>query len=124
MVAGIFLVIGVVFALCGAYASLADVMPAWQAGGLVGLGALVLCVVLLIAARATASRGRRRQPAPRTRPTAEDLEATAELGAAASAAARDLVRQYRPTGLELSFAALVVGLLVSRRSRRRPKRRI
>lgn len=122
IVAGIFLIIAMVFALVGVYGSLSVHMPPWQAGGWVALGALAVCFLLLLMAR---SGGRRapaaRRGAPRVRrPEAEDLEATAELGAAASTAARDFVRAYRPSGLELSLAAFIVGMVVSRG--RRPRR--
>ncbi len=118
MVAIVFLLIGVVFTLAGTYATLTDSLPGWQAGGIIGLGTLVACLVLLMAARLAGSRASRQPPAPR-RPSADDLEATAELGAAASSAARDLVRDYRPSGLELTLAAFVVGMVFSRRRRRR-----
>lgn len=122
VLAGLVLLIGVVFALVGAYASLAESMPSWQAGAWVGLGALIVCLLLLLI-----GRGRRRPRStpgrpgkvPRTRPTAEDLEATAELGLAASTAARDFVRQHRPSAFQLMLAAFVVGMVASRTPRRR-----
>jgi len=121
MLAGIVLLIGIVFALVGAYASLAETMPSWQAGALVGLGALVVCFILLLMARRRPAPRAPRQPAPapRARPTAEDLEATAELGVAASAAARNFVREHRPSTFQLILAAFVVGLVASRKPRRR-----
>lgn len=119
MVAAVFLVIGVVFALVGAYASLSELMEPWQAGGLVGLGALAICFLLLAMANSSGRSQQRRPRPPRTRsPSAEDLEATAEMGAAASTAARDFVEQNRPTGLQLTLAAFVVGMIASRRPRR------
>lgn len=126
VIAAVFLLIGVVFVLTGAYATLSDLMPAWQAGGLVGLGALVICLLLLALANRRGAAGRSRRPGrglPRSvsRPSAEDLEATADMGAAASTAAREFVRQHRPTGFELTLAAFVVGLVASRGSRRRPR---
>jgi hypothetical protein len=118
LVAGILLLVAIVFALTGAYASLSVHMPSWQAGGVVGLGTLVVCLVLLLLSKSGGGR-----PAPRPRrgnrgPRAEDLEASAELGAAA----RDFVRDHRPTGLELTLAAFVLGLVASRGSRRRKDR--
>ena len=121
MLAGIVLLIGIVFTLVGAYASLAETMPSWQAGAFVGLGALVVCLILLLLARRRpAPRAPRHPaPAPRARPTAEELEATAELGVAASTAARNFVREHRPSTVQLILAAFVVGLVASRKPRRR-----
>jgi uncharacterized membrane protein YoaK (UPF0700 family) len=120
VVAGILFLVAVVFVLTGAYASLSEHLPAWQAGGVVGLSTLVVCLFLLLLSKGSGAR-----PASRRRyrrPSAEDLEATAELGAAASDAARDFVRDHRPSGVQLTLAAFVAGLLASRRSRRRDSR--
>jgi hypothetical protein len=119
VVAGILLVIGLVFALTGTYASLSERIPSWQAGALVALVALAVCLLLMLLARRSGRRPTPPRPVRPQRPTAEDLEATAELGAAASTAAREFVRRHRPSGLQLTLAALVAGLVASRRSRRR-----
>lgn len=119
VVAAVLLLVGLVFALAGIYASLSEVMPSWQAGGLVALGAVAVCLVLVALARRRGRPPRREPPPPTRRPSAEDLEATAELGAAASTAARDFVNRHRPSLLQLALAAFVVGMVASRRPPRR-----
>lgn len=118
LLAGVILLVGIVFALAGLYGSLAERMPDWQAGGWIGLGTLVICLLLLLMAKRGSPPAR--PPAPRvSRPQAEDLEATAELGAAASTAAREFVRTHRPSGIDLTIAAFVVGMIASRGRRSR-----
>lgn len=113
--AGVLLLAGLAFAMLGAYQSLAERLPSWQAGGLVALGALVVCLLLL----ALAGRGgRKRPPPPPRRPLGRSLEAdeAAEIGAAAGEA----LQRHRPRGIDLGIAAFVVGLMMSRSSRRPP----
>lgn len=126
VVAGLLLLVGIVFVLTGAYVSLSEQMPAWQAGGAVGLGMLAVCLLLLAGARRGGRGGgrsgsRSARSTDHARPSAEDLEAAADLGAAASDAAHEFVRDHRPSGLQLTLAAFVAGLVASRRSRRRDR---
>jgi hypothetical protein len=129
--AALVLLIGVIFTLVGLYASLVAVLPGWQAGGLIGLGAVLVCVLLVAAARRGSARSSAR-PAPlrqqsaaedARRRAADDLQASAELGAAASSAARDFVGRHRPNAFQLALAAFVFGLIASRRPPRRRKDR-
>jgi hypothetical protein len=118
LLAAVVLLIGVVFALAGIYDSLAVQMPSWQAGAIVAVGAFAVCLLLLLLANRSGSRPPPPPAVPPPRhPTAEELEATAELGAAASTAARDFVRKHGPSVLQLAAAAFVVGLVASRRTR-------
>ncbi|HEX7037481.1 MAG TPA: phage holin family protein [Pseudomonadales bacterium] len=121
-VASVLLLIGVIFTLTGLYGSLADALPQWQAGGLIGLGLLLVCLLLVAAARRGTRRAAAAAPPPRPpRPTADDLEASAELGAAASSAARDFVARHRPHTWQLALAAFVFGLIASRQPPRRKR---
>lgn len=120
--AALLLLVGLIFTLAGLYGSLAEVLPDWQAGGLIGLGSLVICLLLVAAARrGSKPRAAAPAPPPPRRPTAEDLEASAELGAAASTAARDFVARHRPNTWQLALAAFVFGLIASRQPPRRGK---
>lgn len=112
LLAGV-LLIGLVFLLLGAYESLAEVLPTWQAGGLVALGALLICLLLLLLAGLN-----RRYRVSRRRPQRPDTEPNqaAEMGASVG----KMLSQYQFSGSEIGIAAFVIGLLVSRaRSRNR-----
>jgi Kef-type K+ transport system membrane component KefB len=130
MVAGVLLLAGLIFLLLGAYETLALHMPAWQAGGLVALGTLLVCL-LLVAMAGSGRSGRRGGAAGARAPTgagaaaaaAEEARAEAAVRAQSAAelgaAAGDFVRSHRPSGLDLTVGAFVAGLLASRSSARR-----
>jgi membrane protein implicated in regulation of membrane protease activity len=119
LLAALLLLAGLGFLLLGAYQSLAAELPSWQAGGLVALGTLFVCLLLL----ALAGRQGRRRAAPKPgpeQPRPGDRYGTgAEHDAVeAGAAAGEMLRRHRPSGVELGIAALVAGLVASRVSRR------
>lgn len=119
-IAAVLLLCGVLVLLLGFYQSLALYMPHWQAGGLVALGILLVCFVLLALANLTGRRG-----APGTRPNraagAQRMglsdDPAAELGSAAGAAAEEALRNLKPSAVDMTVAAFVAGLLASRASR-------
>ncbi|MGD8830408.1 MAG: hypothetical protein PVF57_07370, partial [Pseudomonadales bacterium] len=106
LLAGV-LLIGLVFLLLGAYQSLAELLPTWQAGGLVALGALLICLLLLLLAGLN-----RRYRVSRRGPQRRDTEPNqaAEIGASVG----KMLSQYQFSGSEIGIAAFVIGLLVSR----------
>ncbi|MFU8817258.1 MAG: hypothetical protein ACNA7W_18065 [Pseudomonadales bacterium] len=132
LVAAVVLMVSLVFVMLGAYESMAEELPRWQAGALVGLGAVVFCLLLLALAKLgggrRASRSSRRAAQARAEAASssrsEDIQAAVELGAAASAAAggaaRDFMRRHRPSALDLAVSAFVVGLVASRATRPKP----
>jgi len=116
--AALLLLAGLGFLLLGAYQSLAAELPSWKAGGLVALGTLLVCVILLSLA---GRQGRRRAPSQRRerREASERSSTAAEHDAVeAGAAAGEMLRRHRPSGVELGIAALVAGLVASRVSPR------
>jgi len=118
LLAALLLLAGLGFLLLGAYQSLAAELPSWQAGGLVALGTLLVCVLLLgLAGR----QGRRRASPPRPDRSASgrrDPAGPEHDAVEAGAAAGEMLRRHRPSGVELGIAALVAGLVASRVSRR------
>ena len=129
-IAALLCVIGVAFLLAGAYASLAAFLPAWQAGGIVALAALLIAsiVVLWAQRRGAAARAgalQHRQTAAALRPHANPFPAR-ELGPDAplreaaeqgfSAAARLARTSVRHT--DLAIAAFIAGLVLCARSRK------
>jgi uncharacterized membrane protein len=130
LVAGAVLLLGLIFLLVGVYQSMAENMPAWQAGALIALAALVVAALLVLLSRF--GRGRRRSR-PRVDVRDEEIRVqrdqidqvvAAELGASVW----ELLKRRRPRALEMAVASFVAGLLMSRRERRRtddadPRRR-
>jgi cytochrome c biogenesis protein CcdA len=130
-IAAIVLMVSLVFVMLGAYESMALQLPRWQAGALVGLGAVVFSLLLVALASIGGRRSQRRERAARARGRAvanrnEDLQAAVEMGAAASAAAggaaRDFLRSHRPSLVDLAVSAFVAGLVASRATRRKQRR--
>jgi membrane protein implicated in regulation of membrane protease activity len=75
MVGGLIGLIGLAFLIVGAYGSLVQSLPAWQAGGIVACGVLVLAgVILLLGYRFLGGR----RPPPRGR-RLEDSAVAAEI---------------------------------------------
>jgi uncharacterized membrane protein len=121
LVAGAVLLLGLIFLLVGAYQSMAENMPAWQAGAVIALAALVVAALLVLLSRV--GRGRRRERARvlvrdeeiRVQRDQIDQVVAAELGASVW----ELLKRRRPRALEMTVASFVAGLLMSRRERRR-----
>ncbi|MFW6093823.1 MAG: hypothetical protein ACODAC_07610 [Pseudomonadota bacterium] len=119
------LLMALVFVMLGVYQSLEAVLPAWQAGVMLGLGVLLLC--LLVVAFGMLAVRRQAAPEPEPEPESElrqqpvsgtgepDLDAVVELGASAGR----YLSGHRPHGVELTAAAFLVGLVSSLVSRRR-----
>lgn len=117
LVVALLLVCALVFLMTGAYHSLNETLPDWQAGALVALGAVVVALLLL----AVGSLSGRRPARPRRPPPADRGDPGPPPGDPLAEAATDFLRHNRPTGLDLTIAAFVVGLLASRsRGTRRP----
>jgi hypothetical protein len=115
LVVALLLVCALLFLMTGAYHSLNETLPAWQAGGLVALGAIGAALLFLAL---TSLGGRQPRPRPRIR-RGEASTADRDAQEALAEVAGDFLRDNRPTGLDLTLAAFLVGLITSRsRSRR------
>lgn len=132
LTAALVLIFGLAVLMLGAYQSLAVTLPSWQAGALVALGAIALCLILLLLAfsgqrRPRGGSGRRSSPdgarddaaeagafQERGRRPRTAEHAAVDLGSAAG----EMIRRHRPSGVELGIAALVAGLVASQVSRR------
>lgn len=116
-----------VFAGVGLYFSLAEVMPPWQAGAIVGGAALLAALVLLaVAALLFAGFGYRSAPATArheraTRPASED--GAAQVGRAVG----EMMARADIRATDLALGALVAGVVLGAgprgRGRRKRKRR-
>lgn len=117
-IAALVALLGMVFLLVGAYQSLAELVPAWQAGGIIAVAILIIAGLLALVSRWRMSR--RRVPPP-TDPTissvAKELRQTAERGVAAGEMLT--VRSMKP--FDRALAAFIAGLIVSRSVSARPQ---
>lgn len=121
IIAGLIGLIGLVAFLVGVYGSLVQALPAWQAGGIVALAVLVLAAVILFLGYR--SLGGRRPP-PRGR-RIDDSEIAAEIRRATEQGigAGEWLSRSGLSAFDLTLAAFVAGLVVSRRSRSSSKER-
>jgi len=122
-VAGLLIVLGLVFVMIGIYESMALEMPRWQSGLIVGAGAVVLSGLLLIVSRQRGAGSGQPPPAPR-RPAgrrddgdadASELEDMLELAELITRVATD----HRPKGIDLTIAGFVAGLVASQQLKSR-----
>jgi hypothetical protein len=121
IIGGLIGLIGLVFLLVGAYGSLVQVLPAWQAGGIVAFAVLVLAGVIVL--WGYRSLGGRRPP-PRAR-RFDDSAVAAEIRRATEQGigAGESLSRSGLSAFDLTLAAFVAGLVVSRTGRSRERRR-
>jgi hypothetical protein len=120
-VAGLLIVLGLVFAMIGIYESLALEMPRWQSGLIVGSGAVVLSGLLLVVFRQRGA-GPGQQSASSRRAAsggddggAPDLEDMVELAELITR----VTTEHRPKGIDLTIAGFVAGLVASQQLKSR-----
>lgn len=102
--------IGLVFLLVGMYQSLAEGLPAWQAGGLTALAVLIIAGVLLLVSRRWII-GRPPPPAGATiSSVARDLRQTAERGINAG----EVLAGKGVKPFDLALVAFIAGLVLSK----------
>lgn len=119
-VAALIALVGLIFLLVGAYQSLAGVLPAWQAGGIVALAVAVVAGALALWASSRLSRRRPRRPAePPPTAVSEEIRRATERGVDAG----EMLSRSGLSAFDLTLAAFVAGLVVSRTSRPRNRRR-
>jgi Kef-type K+ transport system membrane component KefB len=111
---------GGVFLLSGIYQSLLQVMPPWEAGGIITLLTLLVAALLLLWARRWLPVGRR-SPAAANPPTSEVSEELRQAAARGIKAGEELKRSLGPIDLVLS--AFIAGMVVSRSTRAASLRR-
>lgn len=122
-VAGLLIVLGLVFAMMGIYESLALEMPRWQSGLIVGAGAVVLSGLLLVVFRQRGAGAGQQPPSSRRAasgrddgPTgASELEDMVELAELITR----VTTEHRPKGIDLTIAGFVAGLVASQQLKSR-----
>lgn len=117
LLAGLTGLVAVVFVLVGTYASLAEKLPSWQAGGIVALIALVVAGLVLLSSRSLLE-GRR--PAPPARPREDALADALRQATEHGREAGEALSRAGLTSLDVTLAAFVAGLVASRTTRPRP----
>lgn len=110
-IAALISLIGVVFLLLGAYQSLAEALPAWQAGGLTAIALLLIAALLVLVNRRRISVSRLPPPVePPLSSVARELRQTAERGITAG----EMLAGKAIKPFDLALVAFIAGLIVSK----------